>query len=250
MAVPFMSDSSSVTSNSASYSVGLEEGQDGWTRAHALHLLGCAAEGEGTEAALDAFASELAAWLRFLGGCGERVPPPDAEIELAVDEWIRTDVTVGSGESHVCFEADFRRLTDAEIDRSLRRLGDLRGRLLDAIRGVPDGALDQVAHSGWTPRQILEELARAQWWTLSRLGASPMAEVPTRTLGRLDTAAALVVDRFTSLPRDSRGSVLELEGQSWTPRKVLRRLLWIEWSLGGAFTRSLQGGPTSLEACG
>jgi hypothetical protein len=66
---------------------------------------------------------------------------------------------------------------------------------------------------------------------LSRLGASPMAGAPDHTLARLDTAAALVVDRMTTLPDETRGRRLELDGEEWTPRKVLRRLLGLEWTL-------------------
>lgn len=223
------------------FSVGLEEGPDGAVRVHALDLLGCAADGPSRDAALDGFAATLRAWLRFLAAVGDPVPPPDAELEIRVDEWIRTDADVAGGASDVCFDADLRRLTEREIDRAVRRLGDLRGRLLAALRGVRDAELDEArGGGGWTARRILDELARAQWWTLSRLGASPLAEVPPRTLARLDTALALVVDRFTTLPPEQRGSVLELDGETWTPRKVLRRLLWLEWSLGRAARRALR----------
>jgi hypothetical protein len=234
----------------ATFSVGLEEGPDGWTRAHALNLPGCAAEGESTGAALSAFASELAAWLSALARSGEPVPSREAELELAVDEWIRTDAKVREGESDVCFEADLRRLTGEDIDRLVRRFGDLRGTLLAAVRGASEAELDAKARGDWTPRQILDELARAQWWTLSRLGASPMAEVPARTVARLDTAAALVVDRFTTMAAESFGTVIELDGETWTPRKVLRRLLWLEWALGRAFEHSLQDARSAGSAAG
>ncbi|HET6765546.1 MAG TPA: hypothetical protein VFH27_17825, partial [Longimicrobiaceae bacterium] len=113
-------------------------------------------------------------------------------------------------------------------------LGDLRGRLLAGVRRQPPAVLDAETDGGWTVRQILEELARGTWWTLSRLGASPMAETPESTLGRLDTAMALAVQAFAHLPEDQRGLRLELEGEEWTPRKVMRRLLWQEWALGRA----------------
>ena len=83
-----------------------------------------------------------------------------------------------------------------------------------------------------TVRAVLDELARAQWWTLSRLGASPMAEVPERTLARLDTAMALVVQHLGELPPGRQETRLTLDGEDWTPRKVMRRLLWLEWTLG------------------
>jgi hypothetical protein len=162
---------------------------------------------------------------------------------LAVDEWIETDAKVGEGESLALFAADVAALRDEEIARGMRLLGDLRGALLATVRALPrrevEAALDAPADGGWTVRQVLEELARAQWWTLSRLGASPMAGAADATLARLDTAMALVVQHLGHLPPERRSLRLELDGEAWTPRKVLRRLLWLEWTLGRAALRAL-----------
>jgi predicted RNase H-like HicB family nuclease len=213
--------------------VGLEEGADGMLLAQALSLPGCAAAGPSPEAAMAEFEQALVQWLRFLASTGERVPAADEEIQMSVDEWIATDAQVGRGESTVLFEADLPGLEQDEAERGVRRLGDLRGLLLARVRRRRELNLDVPAPgTDGTVRQVLEELARAQWWTLSRLGASPMAGAPDHTLARLDTAAALVVDRMTTLPDDARARRLELDGEEWTPRKVLRRLLWLEWTLG------------------
>lgn len=219
--------------------VGLEEGADGAVMAHALNLPGCAAVGRSPEAAVAAFERALGDWFRFLAALGEPVPPRDAEIELAVDEWLATDARIAAGETTALFEVDLPVLSQDEAERGVHRLGDLRARLLARIRRRPEALLDAETPGGMTARQVLEELARAQWWTLSRLGASPMAEVPEKTLARLDTAMALVVDRLTTLPDDARAHRLELDGEEWTPRKVLRRLLWLEWTLGGAALTAL-----------
>lgn len=219
--------------------VGLEEGADGAVMAHALNVPGCVAVGESAEAAVGAFERALMEWLRFLAVSGEPVPPPDAELELAVDEWVSTDARVSIGESEALFEDDVRPLTQDEAERGVQRLGSLRGRILAHVRRRPDALLDAETPGGMTARRVLEELARAQWWTLSRLGATPMAEVPEKTLQRLDTALALVVDRLTTLPDELRGYRLELDGEAWTPRKVLRRLLWLEWTLGAAAVAAL-----------
>lgn len=219
--------------------VGLEEGADGAVMAHALNLAGCAAVGATPEAAVDAFQRALMEWLRFLAAGGEPVPPVDAELEIAVDEWVSTDARVLSGETEALFADDLRALEQAEAERGVQRLGALRGRILARVRRRPDALLDAETPGGMTARRVLEELARAQWWTLSRLGSTPMAEVPEKTLARLDTALALVVDRLTSLPDDARARRLELDGEEWTPRKVLRRLLWLEWTLGAAAVAAL-----------
>ena len=214
--------------------VGLEEGVDGVLLAHALTIPGCTGTGDSPEAAMADFGLSLVQWLRFLASAGERVPPPDQEIEVSVDEWIATDAAVAQGESTALFEADLPPLGQDEAELGVRRIGDLRGRLLAPVRRRRDVNLDvPVPRLEVSVRQVLEELARSQWWTLSRLGASPMAGAPDHTLARLDTAAALVVDRLTTLADDARGRRVELDGEEWTPRKVLRRLLWLEWTLGG-----------------
>lgn len=221
-------------------SVALEEGPDGATLVHALSLPGCAVLGRSQQAALEAFPATLAEWLDALETMGEPVPPREAELEVAVDEWVTTDANVAAGESDACFEADLAPLSEEELLAGLRRLGDLRGLLLQRLRRLPDAELDRGWSGEWTARRALEELARAQWWTLTRLGASPLAELPPRTLGRLDTAMALVVQQLTQLPAAERGRVLEIDGEVWTPRKVLRRLLWLEWSLGRVALAALQ----------
>lgn len=219
--------------------VGLEEGADGAFLAHALSIPGCAAGGATPQAAVGALEAAVVEWLRFLRSAGEPVPPPERELELAVDEWLLTDARAAEGESTACFAHDVAALSAAEIDQGLRRLGELRGRLLARVRRLPESEADRPLLGEWTLRRALEELARAQWWTLTRLGASPLGEAPDRTLGRLDTAMALVVQHFAHLPEERRGTHLEIEGEEWTPRKVMRRLLWTEWTLGRAVLDAL-----------
>lgn len=235
-----------VSLESGTFPVALEEGPGGATLVHALSVPGCVAGGATQDEALAAFPRALGAWLRTLESLGERVPGREAELDVTVDEWITTDADVARGESTACFEADLAPLSEGEISRHLRRLGDLRGILLAALKGRPDAELDRGWGGEWTARRALEELARAQWWALSRLGASPLAELPDRTLGRLDTAMALVVNAFTDMAPEARARILDLEGETWTPRKVLRRLLWLEWTLG-RLARAALDNPESHE---
>ena len=214
--------------------VGIEEGPDGAMLVHGLSAPGCVAAGDSSESAVEAFTAELSDWLLFRESVGLPVPARDVELEIAVDEWIPSASDVGSGESTVTFDADLVPLTDAEIDDALHLLGELRGRLLRELKPLGRGALDGAREDLSDVRQVLDELARAQWWTLTRLGASPLAEVPQAVLGRLDTAMALVVQQFTGFAREARDRSAELDGELWSPRKVLRRLLWLEWWLGRA----------------
>lgn len=221
------------------FSVGLEEGADGAFLAHGLDLPGLAAPGATAEAAVGAFERALHDWLRFLAEAGEPVPSPDAELEIAVDEWLATAAAVATGETVACFAADIPALHPDEIDAQLRLIGELRGALLSRVKRFPPAVLDAESPGGFTARQVMEELARAAWWTLTRLGASPLGEAPQSTLGRLDTSLALAVQTFAHMPPDARGTRIDLDGEEWTPRKVLRRLLYLEWTLGRAATSAL-----------
>src|SRR5690606_6366695 len=153
--------------------------------------------------ALEAFGPVLGAWLRFLSEEGEPVPPLEVELEVAVDEWITTEADVGAGDSNVCFEADLVPATNAEILRGVRWLGALRGRVLPVTRRVRDQDLEGIGPPDANVRRVLDELARAQWWTLTRLGASPLADIPDRVVARLDTAMALLVQNLSHLPKEA-----------------------------------------------
>ncbi|CAN5619588.1 hypothetical protein BH23GEM6_BH23GEM6_02950 [soil metagenome] len=226
------------------FPVGLEESASGATLVHALTLPGCVAGGIDQKEALGAFETVLSQWLTTLGTLGHELPPREAELQITVDEWHLSEAAVADGESRVLFDHDRAELTEPDLVAQLQRLGDLRGLLLKRLRGLPDAALDHIWRGEWTARVALEELARAHWWTLSRLGSSSMAEVPTNTLPRLDTSMALVVQRFTEMKPEARSEITEIEGELWSPRKVLRRLLWLEWTFGRLALASL---PPSAE---
>lgn len=222
-----------------SISVGLEQGTDNQIRAHSLELLGLEVIGPDAEVAAARLVETIQAALPVMAELKLVVPPAEAELKIEVDEWIQTVSEVGKGQTTACFQRDLTRLEDRELFRALDLLGALRGRILDRVRRLKNEALDAVPAGDTTLRHLLDELAAAQWWTLSRLGASSLAEVPDQVVGRLDTSMALIVQRLTELPDDARDSLVELEGEEWTPRKVVRRLLWLEWTYGNAALHSL-----------
>lgn len=215
-------------------SVGLEQDAAGLIRAHSLDLLGFEALGRDAEEAVSAFAERLQRSLPVLEALGRDVPERSSELEIAVDEWIETEADLATGRSVACFEADRVPLADEELFGGLDLLGALRSRLIRPFKRTRNEQLEQLQAGEVSVRTLLDGLAQAQWWTLTRLGASPMAEVPEQVIARLDTSMALVVERMAHLPEARRGQELEIEGEYWTPRKVLRRLLWLEWSYGDA----------------
>jgi hypothetical protein len=212
--------------------VGLEASDSGYVHAHALTLPGLVATGFGAEDALGEFEHELPRWLGYLRDIGEPVPSLETEIRITVDEWVSTDVAVAAGESDAFFAADEEPLTDTEIRRGLALIGEMRAPLLPRIRRAKDADLEDIPAGSGHLRQVIDELARAQWWLLTRLGSSPLGQIPDTAVGRLDTAMALTIDRVAHLSADERAKVVEIDGEIWSPRKVLRRLVWIEATLG------------------
>lgn len=221
-------------------SVGLEESDGGYVHAHALTIPGLVTTGFGAEDALREFERVLPRWFAFLSEAREPIPGPEVEIEIAVDEWVSTELAVAAGESDAFFDADRAPLTDAEIRLGLALLGGMRAALLPHIRRAKDEDLARIPAGDTDVRMILDELARAQWWLLTRLGASPLGLIPERVVARLDTAMALVVDRLAQLPMDARDRVIEFDGEVWSPRKVLRRLVLLEATLGDLAIRAME----------
>lgn len=221
------------------FPIGLEQGTDGAIRAQSLSLTGIETIGRTADEAVERFQRELLDALGELEQLGVRVPPRDAEIELTVEEWVESEANVAAGETAICFAADRLPLDDHAIREALDILGALRGRILRPLRRLPDETIEGIESGDTNVRAILDRLAQAHWWTLTRLGASPMAEVPERIIARLDTSMALVVRSLTELPPERRAQLVRLDGEEWTPRRVVRRLLWLEWELGGQAVSAL-----------
>lgn len=234
----------STLSAPATIRVGLDEGGDGSVTVHAFTIPGCIASGESVETALASFEAELGRWLTFLHDIGETVPAGD--VDIAVDEWVRGETAPDPLTAETLFEADVTPLTTAEVDAALAQLAALRRRLLPYIRRMRDQDLIERYRRGAEAIRILDELAHGHWWLLTRLGASPLAAIPDRIVERLDTAMALVVRTIapfgSAKPPADLPSAIELDGVSWTPRKVVRYLLWLEWRLGSEALYALESG--------
>jgi hypothetical protein len=149
-------------SRDSAFVVGLEQGSDGAVLVHGLSLPGCVGAGSERDAALASFADQLASWLHFLAAVGEPVPDAERELDIVVEEWISSGEALATGGGTGFFEADLQPLDPEEIHLVLQRLGDLRGRLLRAIKQAGEPGLDRAGESGWTARRVCDEPSRAQ----------------------------------------------------------------------------------------
>lgn len=221
------------------FRAGIENNFEGRSIAWALEHPGCFAYGihgeaalSNLEGALDKYAAwiihhEPRTWLSF---------SPD-EIEIVVDgTWnvyfINDEMDqVAEGDSYSVdsfFPYDWKPLTKIEIERGLKMLTWSRADLLKALEGLDDEKRNTVyMGERWSINGILGHVGGAEWWYLDRLGlAFPRSEVPEDPLQRLEKVrkqlnSALL--RFEGLKK-----VLGVDGEFWSPRKILRRALWHE----------------------
>jgi uncharacterized damage-inducible protein DinB len=221
------------------FQVGIENNNEGRSIAWALEHPGCFAYGikgqaavTNLESALDRYAGwilhhEPNTWLNF----------SENEIEIEVNGvwdvyYISDDlnkVTEADGFSvESFFPYDWKPLTTTEIKRALDMLTWSRDDLLRSLRGLSDAKLNQTyPGERWSINGILNHLGGAEWWYLDRLGlAFPRAQVPEEPLARLEKVRKHFNSTLYKLSDVKR--VVGVDGEFWSPRKILRRTLWHE----------------------
>ncbi len=124
--------------------------------------------------------------------------------------------------------ADALTKRNTEIKHALKMLAWSRADLLKTVEGLSAEKLD-ATYMGerWSISGILGHIGGAEWWYLDRLGlAFPRADVPGEPLERLEKVRAFF---NTTLPKlEGVKQVVGVDGEFWSPRKVLRRALWHE----------------------
>ena len=220
------------------FHVGIENNNEGSRSiAWALEHPGCYAYGKDADAALAAFPAALRAYSNWIN-----------QRELSWLHIQNIDVSVGgvwnsfsinekfdrveSGENAKAVEAwflyDWKPLTSEDIERGLKLLAWSRADLLKAISGLSPERLDYL-HTGerWSINGILRHAGGAEWWYMERLGrAFPQSELPKATMERLEKTRAALIELLPQLKGVKQ--VVGVDGEFWSPRKMLRRALWHE----------------------
>jgi DinB superfamily len=221
------------------FRAGIENNFEGRSIAWALEHPGCfayATHGEAAllnlEGALDKYAAwiihhEPRTWLSF---------SPD-EIEIVVDgTWdvyfINDELDkVAEGDSYSVdsfFPYDWKPLTGIEIERGLKMLAWSRADLLKMLQGLSDEKRNAVyMGERWSINGVLGHVGGAEWWYLDRLGlVFPRSELPEEPLARLEKVRRHLNSALVRLVAVKK--VLGVDGEFWSPRKILRRALWHE----------------------
>jgi hypothetical protein len=126
------------------------------------------------------------------------------------------------------FPYDWKPLEAIDIEHGLKLLAWSRLDLLKTVKGLSPEKLE-ATYMGerWSINGILGHAGGAEWWYLDRLGlAFPRKDVPEEPMKRLEKVREHL---NATLPKlEGVKQVLGVDGEFWSPRKILRRALWHE----------------------
>ncbi len=218
------------------FRVAIENGNEGYRSiAWALEHPGCYAYGGDADQALENLPDAIREYALWIGEHG--TPWLDLqEPELIVEETFNDyDITpefdiVEKGEYTVepFFQYEWKPIDREEMDAALKLLDWSRKDLLSLLEGLtPEQWSFKGEGERWDVNGIVKHIGGAEWWYLDRLGlAFPREEVPAEPLERLERVRRLMLAVLPGLVDIKQ--VDGLEGELWSPRKVLRRTCWHE----------------------
>ena len=218
------------------FRVGIENNNEGRSIAWALEHPGCFAYGKDASAAsanLEIAIQSYATWIlkheprTWLNFEEVKIRVEEAwNAYLIDDEFDQVENDGYSVESF--FRYDWKPLTAVEIHRALKLLAWSRSDLLITVEGLSDEKLNQTyLGERWSINGILGHISDAEWWYLDRLGLAFLREeVPEEPFTRLEKVRALFKATLPKLVGSKQ--VVGMDGEYWSPRKILRRALWHE----------------------
>ncbi|HLO18316.1 MAG TPA: DinB family protein [Anaerolineales bacterium] len=220
------------------FRIGIENNNDDRSIAWALEHPGCFAYGQNSEEAQRNFLQAARDYASWIAEHGETWL--DDQVEILVEEtfdayfinssFARVEPGKDSWMAESFFLHDWRPLAPYEIERALKLLAWSREDLMNVVKDLSAEKLAQTyPNERWAINGILKHIGGAEWWYQERIGypfPENEADVPADPFERLE----VVRDHFTSLlPKlDGVNKVIGLEGEIWSPRKMLRRALWHE----------------------
>ncbi len=221
------------------FQVGVENNNEGRSIAWALEHPGCFAYGINAEGAvlnLESALSKYAGWILH-HDTRTWLSFSDAEIEIVINGtwdvyYINDDLdkaTEADGYSvDSFFPYDWKPLTTLEIRHGLAMLTWSRDDLLKSVQGLSPEKLEETyPGERWSINGILGHVGGAEWWYLDRLGlAFPREQMPEAPLLRLEKVRKHFASALFRL--EGVKQVIGVDGEFWSPRKVLRRALWHE----------------------
>jgi hypothetical protein len=221
------------------FRIGIENNNDDRSIAWALEHPGCFAYGRNSLEAQGNFpraALDYAAWIAAHGESwleGDRV---EVRVEETFDAYFinnafeQVEARQGASMVESFYRLDWKPLDAADIQCALKLLAWSRADLLSTVRGLSEEKLNRTyADERWSINGILRHIGGAEWWYQERIGypypenEKDLADDPFE---RLEFTRVYLNDLLPTLVGMSK--VIGLDGEFWSPRKMLRRTLWHE----------------------
>lgn len=222
------------------YRVYLEQGaKDGWCMVHCPELPGLGFKAPSREAAVALAPLRLADELAWAGRAGLSVLVPE-EPAIDVVGTVMVELPVGSGDTEAIFGPELAPLDQDYLGFGLSYLRASRGVLLDLVERLPASALAwRSARGKRTIAEVIAHIADGDAFYAVRLEApeaatkelwTEYAQPKLAPVARLEAARAAVLERLGRLsPADlERTGRHDPNSETWTARKVLRRMVWHE----------------------
>ena len=218
-----------------SLKIGLENGVEGRSLAWGLEHPGLFAYGQTGEEALDNFPAAMQKYRAWLESHN---PQPWSDFADTLTELVETfqvliideqfELAKDGYEVNAWFLHDWKPLLPEEIERGLGLLKWSRQDLLETVRGLNAQTMEtKPAGERWSINGILRHVGGAEWWYLDRLGlAFPREQVPEEPFERMEKVRAQLIRVLPGLIGSKH--VVGIDGEIWSPRKLLRRAIWHE----------------------
>jgi hypothetical protein len=219
------------------FRIGIENNNEGIRSiAWVLEHPGCFAYGGNEQEALANSVDAIREYARWMDKHGKSWLPVDIVIEAHIEQ-VWEDYEIDKNYDRVekdgyavepFFEHDWKPLTTTDIKRGLKLLEWSRADLLSILHKLtPEQWKYKKEGERWDIAGIVKHIGGAEWWYMDRLDlAFPHEEVPDEPLERIKKARKLLKELIPTLKDVDQ--VVGVDGEFWSPRKVLRRALWHE----------------------
>lgn len=222
------------------FDVYVESNRLGRSVAHIPQLPGCIVRAQTPEQALIHVEEAIIQYLLWLGIHADAPRPVPSLIRTRVVEQCTGGAASGSGSRVALLKPDRLLLDRKELEEYLQRMSYSRKDLLEITSTLTsDVLMFRPDRRQRTIREILQHIAGAEQWYLTRLMKVPRFPAQKTHLLRLQSVREAAIRLFSQYDLRESARVVQNVDEPWTLRKVLRRFLEherehmveIEWRL-------------------
>jgi hypothetical protein len=219
------------------YRIGVENKFEGFRSiAWALDHPGCFAYGLNEQEAIANSVGAMHDYVNWMHAHESSWIPLDKSFEPQVEQ-VWTDYMVNDDFERVeedgfyvepFFECEWKPLTKIDIERGLKLLVWSRADLLSLLEKLtPEQWTCKKEGERWDITGIVNHISEGELWYLDRFGLAPsQADASGDPMEPLNKIREALNDQLPTL--EGSKQVIGLEGEFWSPRKLLRRAIWHE----------------------